>query len=352
MPDTPQQASPSVTVVIPHLKHRPMLDRCLDALYAAGGSVPHVIVVDNGADASDTAGIEARYPGLEVVRLPENRGYAGGCNEGLHRVSSSYVVFMNDDAAVEPGWLEPLVAEAERDPSIGALQPKILSLKARLDGRRVFDHAGAAGGMLDRLGYPWCLGRNFAGVEVDRGQYDLPAGLFWASGVALFGRTEPIRMLGGFEEGFFMHMEEIDLCWRLRLIGMGIRSVPSSVVWHEGGASLAEGTPLKVYYNHRNALAMFLRNRAASSLLLLLPLRLLLEAAAALWYLKGGRDGLRRAAQVLRAGVDNLRGLRRTLRERKTIQRGRVATDRLLFAGAPLSVFLMRPAQPDERASQ
>lgn len=352
MPDMPQQASPSVTVVIPHLKHRTMLERCLDALSTAGGSVPRVIVVDNGGEESDTAGIEAAFPGLEVVRLKENRGYAGGCNEGLRRVSSAYVVFMNDDAIVEPGWLEPLIAEADRDPAIGALQPKILSLKARREGRREFDYAGAAGGMLDRLGYPWCLGRSFSGVEEDRGQYDGPSDLFWASGVALFGRTELFRALGGFEEGFFMHMEEIDLCWRLRLRGMRIRSVPSSVVWHEGGASLGDGSPLKLYYNHRNALAMFLRNRGTSSLWLLLPLRVLLEPAAALYYLMARRDGLRCAAQVLRAGVENLRGLGRTLRQRKCIQQERVVDDRLLFAGAPLSMLLARAPQPAERASQ
>lgn len=330
-----------------------MLERCLDSLSAGGGSVPRVIVADNGGESSGTSGLEAAYPGLEVVRLPENRGYAGGCNEGLRRVSSAYVVFMNDDAVVEPGWLEPLVAEAERDASVGALQPKILSLKARRDGRRLFDYAGAAGGMLDRLGYPWCLGRSFSGIEEDRGQYDEPSDLFWASGVALFGRTELFRALGGFEEGFFMHMEEIDLCWRLRLRGMRIRSVPASVVWHEGGASLGEGSPLKVYYNHRNALAMFLRNRCMSSLLLLLPLRVFLEPVAALYYLiTAGPHGLRCAAQVLRAGVDNLRGLRRTLRQRKYIQRERVVDDRLLFAGAPWSMFLARVPQPAERASQ
>ena len=352
MHDSPP-AQPSVTVVIPHLKGRPMLDRCLDALFASGGIQPRVIVVDNGGPASDTRGIETSRPDVEVLRLAANAGYAGGCNAGLRRCSSRYVVFMNDDAEVEPGWLEPLVAEAERDPSVGALQPKILSSKARREGRREFDYAGGAGGMLDRLGYPFCLGRDFSGTEEDRGQYDLPMELFWASGVAMFARREAVERLGGFDEGFFMHMEEIDLCWRMRLDGFHIRSVPSSIVWHEGGASLQQGSPMKVYYNHRNAFAMLLRNRGAAALWGVVPLRVLLEAASILHYLAGGREGAGRARQVLRAAVHNLRDLGATLRWRRAVQRGRRVGDRELFRGAPLSILLSRsPVQATARGSQ
>lgn len=330
-----------------------MLERCLRSVLAAGGPVPHVIVVDNGAGESDTAGLESLMPGVEVLRLPVNRGYSGGCNAGLERCASIFVVFLNDDAEVEPGWLEPLIAEAGRDPAIGALQPKILSLPAKREGRREFDYAGGAGGLLDRLGYPFCLGRSFSGIEEDRGQYDDPADIFWASGVALFARCEVLRQSGGFEEGFFMHMEEIDLCWRMRLRGLRIRSFPQSVVWHEGGASLRQGSPLKVYYNHRNALAMLLRNRSAVALWFILPLRMLLELAALLYYLAGGSDGASRAAQLLRAALDNWRTLGETLRRRGEIQRGRRVADRELFRGAPLSVFLLRRRiQPAARGSQ
>jgi GT2 family glycosyltransferase len=344
---------PAVTVIIPHLRNRPMLDACLDSLSKTTFRDFSVIVVDNGGDASDLAGIEFDYPEISLLRLPENAGYAGGCNAGLRRATSPYVVFLNDDTVVEPEWLERLVAAAERDPQVAALQPKILSLPERRKGRRVFDYAGAAGGLIDRLGFPYCLGRSFGGREVDAGQYDRSQEIFWASGVALFARREVVEKLGGFEASFFMHMEEIDLCWRMSLVGYRVRSVPQSVVWHEGGASLAEGSPMKVYYNHRNALLTLLRNRSAAPLVALLPLRLALEAAAMAYYLAGGKAGIARAAQVARALVDVLRKLPETLRQRREIQRARTVGDRELFRDAPLSIFLSRrPAQPLARASQ
>ncbi len=341
MNDSPA-STPSVTVVIPHLKNRSMLETCLDSLRRSRWTELAVLVVDNGADASDLAGIETSYPEIELLRLSSNAGYAGGCNEGLRRCSTKYVVFLNDDAEVEPGWLGPLVDEAERDSTIGALQPKILSLPAKREGRRLFDYAGAAGGLLDRLGYPFCLGRSFGVTEEDRGQYDSSTELFWASGVALFAPRELLQRLGGFDAGFFMHMEEIDLCWRMRLRGYHVRSVPQSVVWHEGGASLRQGSPLKTYYNHRNALAMLLQNRSVPALWIVLPVRILLEVAAFFFYLAGGRDGWQRALQVYRAAVDNLRGFGAMLRKRGEVQRSRTVPERELFSGAPLSVFLLR----------
>ncbi len=339
------KAAPAVTVIIPHLRNRPMLDACLDALRKTTFTGFAVLVIDNGGKDSDLAGLESRHPDVVVLRLPANAGYAGGCNAGLRQVSSPYVVFLNDDTVVEPDWLARLVEAAEGDPAVGALQPKILSLPERRKGRRVFDYAGAAGGLIDRLGYPYCLGRSFAGREEDSGQYDQPRDLFWASGVALFTRREVVERLGGFEEGFFMHMEEIDLCWRMLLAGYKVRSMPQSVVWHEGGASLQEGSPLKIYYNHRNALLMLLRNRSAAPLALLLAPRLMLEVAAMLFYLAGGKDGIARAAQVARAFIDVLRRLPETLRQRRAIQRTRTVSDRELFRNAPLSIFL--PRRPD-----
>jgi hypothetical protein len=330
-----------------------MLDTCLDSLRRSRWPGLAVLVVDNGGDSSDLTGIESNYPEIELIRLPSNAGYAGGCNEGLRRCTSKYVVFLNDDTEVEPGWLGLLVDEAERDRTIGALQPKILSLQAKREGKRLFDYAGAAGGLLDRLGFPFCLGRTFAGTEEDRGQYDAPAELFWASGVALFAPRELLASLGGFDAGFFMHMEEIDLCWRMRLRGYHIRSVPGSVVWHEGGASLRQGSPLKVYYNHRNSLAMLLQNRSAPALSLVVPVRILLELAAFVYYLAGGREGWQRAIQVYRAAADNLRAIGATLLKRREAQGGRRIPERALFRGAPLSVFLLRRAtQPSTRDSQ
>lgn len=330
-----------------------MLDACLDALRETTFTSFSVLVVDNGGGNSDLDGIEVARPDISVIRLPLNAGYAGGCNASLRQVSSPYVVFLNDDAIVEPDWLGYLVDAAESDPMIGALQPKILSLAGHREGKRVFDYAGAAGGLIDRLGYPYCLGRTFRERETDSGQYDRSQEIFWASGAALFARRDVLIELGGFEGSFFMHMEEIDLCWRMKLLGYHIRSVPQSVVWHEGGASLQEGSPLKVYYNHRNALFMLLRNRSAGVLMLILPFRLMLELVAMLFYLAEGGTGMSRAFQVVRAAAAVLSGLPGTLRQRKMIQRSRSVRDREIFRNAPFSIFLShRPAQSRVRSSQ
>jgi GT2 family glycosyltransferase len=340
------KAAPAVTVIIPHLRNRPMLDTCLDALRKTTFTDFAVLVVDNGGKDSDLAGLESRHPDVSLLPLLANAGYAGGCNEGLRLAKSPYVVFLNDDTVVEAEWLGCLVEAAESDKTVDALQPKILSLPERRKSRRVFDYAGAAGGLIDRLGYPYCLGRSFGGCEEDQGQYDQPRDIFWASGVALFARRDSLVRLGGFEAGFFMHMEEIDLCWRMLLAGYKVRSVPQSVVWHEGGASLREGSPLKVYYNHRNALLTLLRNRSAAPLIALLPLRLTLEVAAILFYLAGGKEGVARSSQVVMAFIDVLRRLPETLRQRREIQRTRTVSDRELFRNAPLSIFFLR--RPDQ----
>jgi len=301
-----------------------------------------IIVVDNGSGDPELEKLTGKVSGTRLLRLHENRGYAGGCNAGFHASEADYVVFLNDDTRHDPLWLEALVAEARRDESIAALQPKILSLAEHARGRNVFDHAGAAGGMLDRLGFPWCYGRTFSGVEEDRGQYDTPRDLFWASGAAMFVRKSVFSELGGFDDSFFMHMEEIDLCWRMRLAGYSVRSVPSSVVYHEGGASLAKGSPLKTYYNHRNNLRMLLGNMGIWSLLAIFPLRLLLEPAAALFYLLTDSGGQENALAVLRALRDVLLKLPDTLQRRKAVQSVRRRNDRSLFRGMPFSVFFLR----------
>jgi GT2 family glycosyltransferase len=202
-----------------------MLERCLDSLRLSTWKSFSVTVVDNGAAESDTQGLEASYPEVTVLCMPVNAGYAGGCNEGLKQTESDYVVFLNDDTVVDPCWLDHLVAAAGKDEGIGALQPKILSLRAQRRGEKLFDYAGAAGGLIDRLGYPFCLGRNFSGVEEDRGQYDREEEIFWASGVAMFASRAMVERAGGFDADFFMHMEEIDLCWRMKLLGNRICSV-------------------------------------------------------------------------------------------------------------------------------
>ncbi len=333
---------PSVEVIIPHYRGVAMLERCLCSLSGTSYAAMSICIVDNSGGEEELAGLAGRFERLRVVSLLSNKGYAGGCNRGLFSSPAKYVVFMNDDTAVDPLWLDYLVEAAEADGTIAVLQPKILSLQAERKGKKVFDYAGAAGGLIDRLGYPYCYGRTFFRTENDHGQYDHEQDIFWASGVAMFARREIAADLGGFDEDFFMHMEEIDLCWRIRLRGYRVFYVPEAVVYHEGGASLAERSPEKRYLNHRNNIAMLLKNMSAATLAWVFPVRLLLECAAAALYFAKGPYRARSALSVFRAFRDNITQMRRTFSKRREVQGLREVSDIVLFHNAPVSILFKR----------
>lgn len=335
---------PSVEIIIPHYRNFPMLERCLCSLVETSYTAMSICVVDNGSGEKALAGLAGRFERLRIVSLPFNKGYAGGCNSGLFSSSAKYVVFMNDDTAIDSSWLDYLVEAAEADESIAALQPKILSLQAQRNGKKVFDYAGAAGGLIDRMGYPYCYGRTFSRTENDYGQYDREQDIFWASGVAMFARREIVSDLEGFDEDFFMHMEEVDLCWRIKLLGYRIVSVPSATVYHEGGASLSAGSPEKIFLNHRNNIAMLLKNRGSAALAWVIPLRLVLECAAAVSYLAKERHRAKSALSVFRALWNNVLQLRKIIGKRKEVQGARNVSDSLLFRNAPVSILFRRNA--------
>ena len=335
--DKAEQHFPSVDIIIPHYRRRDMLERCLDSLEQCSYPSMGIIVVDNGGTEAGLVFLVKRYRNARLLRLTENRGYAGGCNAGLKSSTADYVVFMNDDTEHDPLWLEQLVGVALKDERIGALQPKILALKPYKKGKKVFDYAGAAGGMIDRLGYPWCLGRTFSGVEPDKGQYELGQDIFWASGVAMFVNRAVAEELGGFDDEFFMQMEEIDLSWRMQLAGYRVLSVPSSVVLHEGGASLQGGSAEKIYFNHRNNVVMLLKNLGAANLLWVIPLRMLLDVAAALFYFTQFPGCLKKSGAVFRAWSFNIRRIAAIMKKHRKVQSSRVVDDHTIFRHSPLS---------------
>lgn len=227
------------------------LPRVLDATDL---ELSDVIVADNGS--TDGSLDYVRWLGLRTICFDENHGFAGGYNLALAEVDTPYTVLLNSDVAPCPGWDRALYDYMEAHPRCGACQPKILSWR---DPSR-FEYAGAAGGFLDRNGYPYCRGRIFGTVEEDSGQYDVAVEVDWASGAALMVRTELYRETGGLDESFFAHMEEIDLCWRMRLAGWTVAAVPSSSVMHLGGGSLPMGNPRKTYLNFRNNLLLLHKN--------------------------------------------------------------------------------------------
>ncbi len=215
-----------------------------------------VIVADNGSTDNSLQVLAEEFPSVKVIVLDKNYGFAEGYNRALASVEHEYAVLLNSDVATSDGWLDALNAEMRDNADVAACQPKILSAERR----NMFEYAGACGGYLDRHGYPYCRGRLFGTVEEDRGQYDTSADVAWASGAALMVRRKEYLAAGGLDGAFFAHMEEIDLCWRLRLRGFRVRVVPASKVYHLGGGSLPAGNPRKTYLNFRNNLLMLYKN--------------------------------------------------------------------------------------------
>ncbi len=259
-----------------------------------------VVVADNGSTDTSLAYLHDEQPDVRVIPLPENYGFAEGYNRAISILEPDYryVVLLNSDVKVTEDWLTPLYDFMESHPEAGAVQPKILSLSEPFK----FEYAGACGGFLDRQGYPYCRGRIFDTVEDDKGQYDTPLQVFWASGAAFMVRTETYIQAGGLDRLFFAHMEEIDLCWRIRLLGKEIWAVPSGKVYHLGGGSLPVSSPKKTYLNFRNNLLMLYKNLPVSTGRPLLIRRRLLDTLAWVKFIASG--DWKNAKAILKAHND------------------------------------------------
>jgi hypothetical protein len=278
--------NPSVAIVILNWNGRAYLEKYLPGVMASGYPNSRVVLADNASTDDSLAFLETAYPSVEIIRLSQNFGFAQGYNEALARVKADYYVLLNSDVAVTPGWIEPVIAMMEADKSIAACQPKIL-MEAH---HQFFEYAGAAGGWLDALGYPFARGRVFDICEADLGQYDAAAEIFWASGAAMFMRASLYFECGGLDPYFFAHQEEIDLCWRLQRAGYKIMACPASVVYHVGGGTLPKGNERKVFLNFRNNLIMLAKNLPVEQLLWKLPMRYMLDAISAWKTLLGGES--------------------------------------------------------------
>ncbi len=272
-----------------------------------------VVVADNASTDSSVALLKTDFPEVRLVVLEENRGYAGGYNEALRLIEARYYILINSDVEVSENWAAPLISFLQDNQNFAACQPKILSF----DDRNLLEYAGAAGGFLDFLGYPFCRGRIFDTVEPDSGQYDETIETFWASGACLAIKADLFHAVGGFDEDFFAHMEEIDLCWRLKALGFRVGCVPNSSVFHVGGGTLSKSNPKKTYLNFRNSLAVITKNLPAWELVWKLPIRLMLDILAAFVFLFNDSPGHFRA--VGGAIRDFLRTFPETLAKRKLI---------------------------------
>lgn len=262
------------------------------------GEWARVVVADNGSTDGSVALLEREFPGVERLLLGSNYGFAGGYNRAVEAVEAEYVVLLNSDVEVTPGWLEPLVAALDGDAGVAAVQPKVRAYR----DRERFEYAGACGGYVDGWGFPFCRGRVLGTTERDEGQYDAVAEVFWTTGAAMCARREAYLEAGGLDEGFFAHMEEIDLCWRWGRAGWRLLAVPGSVVFHLGGGSLEMGNPRKVYLNYRNNLLMLHKNMERGECRRVLRGRWWMDAAAWGMFVATGR--WRSAGAVWRAWRD------------------------------------------------
>ncbi len=257
-----------------------------------------IIVADNGSTDDSLQFLADAFPQVMVITLPENYGFAEGYNRALAQVDADYFLLLNSDVLVSEGWLTPLLTFIENHPDVAAVQPKILKYVLSPTGGEpssTFEYAGAAGGYIDRYGYPYCRGRLLDTIEEDKGQYDDAAEVDWASGACLLIRAADYRAMGGMDAQFFAHQEEIDLCWRLRIAGRHIFCCPESKVWHVGGATLPQGDPRKTFLNYRNNLTMLYKNMPRERLSAVLRRRRLIDNMTAVGYLLTGRHQLARA---------------------------------------------------------
>ena len=278
---------PSVAIVILNWNGKHHLGEYLPSVLKTSYPGTRIIVADNASTDDSLSFLQQYFPQVELISLDKNHGFAKGYNEALQQVHADYYVLLNSDVEVTADWLQPLVALLESDPGHAACMPKILSHK----NKTLFEYAGGAGGWIDYYGYPFARGRVFDFCEMDHGQYDSTTEVFWASGAAMVIRSKVYHELKGFDEYFFAHQEEIDLCWRIHLSGYKVFCCPQSTVYHVGGGTLPRGNSRKTFLNFRNNQILLAKNLPLSEKWWKIPYRMMLDQVSALKGLLGGDTG-------------------------------------------------------------
>jgi hypothetical protein len=264
-------------------RYLPSVIRC------SRGEGIEVIVADNASSDDSISMLHSCFPDLRIIQLEQNYGFAEGYNRSLRQVEAEYYLLLNSDVEIrQDGWLTPMIDFMDHHPQVSACQPKLLKLLPQGEEKTMFEYAGAAGGFIDQYGYPFCRGRVFATVEDDRGQYDDVASVMWTTGAAMMVRSNVYWEAGGLDAKFFAHMEEIDLCWRMRIMGYDLVCVPQSTAYHLGGATLNQGNPRKTFLNFRNNLLMLYKNLPEQQLRSVIRMRRFLDFVAAVQFLVKG----------------------------------------------------------------
>lgn len=304
----------NTAVVILNYNGKKLLQQFLPSVIAHTKQA-RIIVADNGSTDGSIELIKDQFPSVEIFALDANYGFCGGYNKALKQINSEYYVLLNSDVEVTANWLEPMVQLLDKNASIAAVQPKILSHHQKDQ----FEYAGAGGGFIDSWGYPFCRGRMFDFTEKDTGQYNDTREVFWASGACLVIRSEVYHHLGGLDETFFAHMEEIDLCWKIHRMDKQVYYCGASTVFHVGAGTLSRNNPRKTYYNFRNGLSLIYKHLPANHLWIKFPLRIGLDVLAAIKFmLEGQQDD---AKAVFRAIRDFMKTRNLTQHERSALKK-------------------------------
>lgn len=273
-----------------------------------------IYVADNASTDNSLEVIKNQFPSVTIIQNDANYGFAKGYNVALQNIEEKYLCLLNSDVEVTENWLTPILSLFENNPEVGIIQPKILDYK----NKAYFEYAGAAGGYIDKFGYPFCRGRIFDNVEKDNGQYDDEQTIFWASGACFFIRKNIFNQLNGFDDDFFAHQEEIDLCWRAINGGYKIKYTSKSVVFHVGGATLNEGNPRKTFLNFRNSLLMLLKNLPKKELFSIIFSRLCMDGLAGIQFVFNGK--FKHSFAIIKAHFSFYSLINKTLKKRTSLQ--------------------------------
>jgi len=297
-----EQSWKKTAVVILCWNGRRFMEEFLPTLVQFQPADADLVVADNASADDSVTYIKANFPSVKIIQLEKNFGFAAGYNEALKQINSEFIVFINQDVAVTENWLPPLLKMIESDEKIAAAQPRIRAYNQKTH----FEYAGAAGGWIDHYGYTFCRGRIFDSLEEDRNQFNTSSEIFWASGACMIVRKKIYDDLGGLDADFFAHMEEIDLCWRMKNGGYKIMYCPDSIVYHLGGGSLPQGHPMKTYLNYRNNLIMLAKNLPADQIRRIVRRREILDGISAVRSVLRGYP--KDVSSILRAHRDYRKG--------------------------------------------
>ncbi|MDZ4708413.1 MAG: glycosyltransferase family 2 protein [Saprospiraceae bacterium] len=328
---------PQTALVILNYNGKSYLERFLPSILKYTPREVTVVLGDNHSKDDSVVYVQNEYPAIEIICNDQNYGFARGYNEILKRVTADYYFLLNSDVELRGSW-SSLIKAMDDDPQLAACQPKILSYHQP----NLFEHAGAAGGWIDFLGYPFCKGRLLNLFEEDHQQYDQPAEIFWASGAAMMVRARLFHQLGGFDDDFFAHMEEIDWCWRAKKCAWKIKSIPDAVIYHIGGGTLPYTSNNKIFLNFRNNLATLLKNETAARLMVILPLRWLLDGTALINFLIRGNLG--GANAVFKAYLHFINWVPRLVKKRKSfreLSKGHIMNRAGVFRGSLIFSFFI-----------